>query len=98
LPNYFTPTLQKIIQKYAHLMVLACSPEEFYEQSGISLGLVPHPSKQPPYFAKFHQRVTEKILWARQQEGQIITRIEAETRVWQDLEEELIQEYLQSTV
>jgi hypothetical protein len=97
LSNYFTPTLQKVIQKYAHLMVLACSPEEFYEQSRISLGLVPHPSKQPPYFAKFHQRVTEKILWARQQEGQTITRIEAETRVWQDLEEELIQEYLQST-
>ncbi|HLX39390.1 MAG TPA: GAF domain-containing protein, partial [Ktedonobacteraceae bacterium] len=95
-PNYFTLTLLQLVQKYAHLMILACSPEQFYDQSQISLRLVPHPDRQPPYFATFQQRVTEKILWARQHEDRTITRIEAEALVWQDLEEELIQVYLQS--
>lgn len=92
-PDYFTSTLQKIVQKYAHLMILACSPEQFYEQSRISLALVPHPDKQPQYFANFQQRVTEKILSVKQQTGKSITRMEAETQVWWETEEALIQAY-----
>ena len=50
--QYFTPARQELIQKYANVMVLACKPAEFYEQSSIDLAMMPPPPHTIAFFCQ----------------------------------------------
>lgn len=95
--DYFSPSRQALIQNYANLMAVACEPEDFYDLSHLELGLMPPVHVQRVYFTQFQQRITQAMIQASR-EGRPITSLQAETLVWQHLEEELLQEYLRLPV
>ena len=88
--NYFSQTHLDLIEDYVELMVLAFERNEFYRLHDIELGLIPSREIQQPYLAQFHQRVTHAMIAASQNNIEL-TRREAELKVWQDIEEELLQ-------
>jgi hypothetical protein len=85
--NYFTPTRQQLIQDYTNLMVLAFSPEDFYDPSDIALALMPPRNEQQPFFDNFRQRV-ERLMWGA--DGVERSRQEAELAACRQIEEEMI--------
>ncbi len=87
--NYFTPARQALIKNYANLLVLACEPEDFYDQQSIELGIMPSLEAQQPYFAHFQQHVTDLMVRTAAEEHPM-TRTQAELEIWQQLEEEFL--------
>ena len=87
--NYFTPVRQALIRSYANLLVLACEPEDFYDQQSIALGIMPSLEAQQSYFAHFRQRVTALMVQTAAEERPM-TRKQAELEIWQQLEEEFL--------
>lgn len=87
--NYFSQARLDLIQRYAELMVLAFEREEFYNLHDIELDVMPHHEIQQVYLAGFHQRVTRAMI-RELQNNRHLTRREAEVRIWQELEEELL--------
>ncbi len=71
-------------------MALAFEHNEFYDLRNIELGIMPPYSKQQLPLASFQQRVTQYLIQAAENK-RLLTRIEAEAVVWQELEEELLQ-------
>lgn len=88
--NYFAPFRRVLIQNYARLMTLAFEPGDFYPLHQIDLRLMPHYSLQEKYLIQVRQRVSEVMLQAAQNH-QPIDLFQAQDRVWQQLEEELLQ-------
>lgn len=89
-PYSFTPAHEKLLELYAHLIVLMLDPSEFYEPSEIMLGVMPTFAVQEPYFANFEQRVTRKFAEAAANESEMNIQL-AHQLVWQDIAEELLQ-------
>jgi hypothetical protein len=92
-PNAFgSPLSQFLIHDYSRLIALAFEEAAFYRPEQIDLRPMPPLSVQQKYFATFQQRVVGllKEAFAAQQ---ALTRAQAERRVWQQLEVELIQAF-----
>jgi hypothetical protein len=84
-PDAFSETHHKLIERYAHLMALAFEPDAFFDTTDIFLHTIPAYFNQEPLFHQFRQRT----LQTAQRRG--LTLKEAQERVWQEIEEELIQ-------
>jgi transcriptional regulator with XRE-family HTH domain len=88
-PHYFTQERLELLQEYAHLLVLAFEPEEFYDLQDIELGIMPRPELQPAHLMSFQKRVTQHLIQASQR-NQVLSRPQAELLVRQELEEEFL--------
>jgi transcriptional regulator with XRE-family HTH domain len=88
-PHYFTQERLELIQEYAHLLVLAFEPDEFYDLQDIELGIMPSPERQQIHLMGFQRRVTQHLIQASQR-NQVLSRTQAELLVWQELEEEFL--------
>jgi len=89
-PSYFLPSRLGLVQSYADLIALAFGPEEFYEPERIVLRLVPPQDEQQPWLSSFRQRLIETITQAAKS-GHPLDSMQAEQRVWQQFEEQLLQ-------
>lgn len=90
LPGFFSQARLDLAKSYADLLVLAFEHNEFFDLQDVELGIMPASHLQQERIAMFQQRVTQHMIRAVQN-GQPITRPKAELRVWQELEEELLQ-------
>ena len=87
---FLSAARQSLIHDYTLLIALAFDNAEFYPLEHIELRLMPPLPVQERYMATFRQRVValmKEALATRQ----ILTRTQAEQRVWQQIEAELIQ-------
>ena len=88
LQDYFLQTLQDLVKSYANLLVLSFEAQDFFKVGQIALGIMPTYDEQQPYLRHFQQRVTQ---YMRDMHGsKPLSRVEAEIKVLQDLEEELL--------
>jgi hypothetical protein len=88
--NFFSADHLSLLQDYANLLVLAFDPDTFYNLADIELGVMPPYNNQLPLLGTFQQRVNKKIVDALR-EQKPLARPNAEKKVWQELEEELLQ-------
>jgi hypothetical protein len=89
--NYFlSQSRLDLIKNYSDLLAVAFEPEEFYDPENIELSLMPDQKIQKKHFTHFRQRVSDTVIEAARNK-QPVSTIEAEKRVWRQLEEELIQ-------
>lgn len=88
-PGYFLPLRRALVEQCAQLLTLAFQPEDFYDWEEMELLLMPSREVQREKAVDFRQRLSQVILEASQQ-GQPINIEQAERRVWQQLEEELV--------
>jgi hypothetical protein len=86
--NYFSQAHLDLMQNYVNLLVLAFEDHEFYNLHNIVLGILPSSQKQLPLLTSFQRRVMQHMIRATQQH-ESLTRAQAETLSWQELEEEL---------
>ena len=88
LQEYFLQSLQDVVKSYANLLVLSFESEDFFKREQIALGVMPPYSVQQTYLRHFQQRVTQ---YMRAMHGsRLLSRREAEIKVLQDLENELL--------
>ena len=87
---FLSAARQSLIHDYTRLIALAFDETEFYPLEQIELRLMPPLPVQERYIATFHQRVVALMREALAT-GQSLTRTQAEQRVWQQIEAELIQ-------
>lgn len=92
-PCYFTSERQDLLDCCASLLALAFEREDFFDPGDIALGPMPLYSEQEPYFRDVGRRVSQKFSEA-QYVRQDITIHEARQKVWQDIEEEMLQKTL----
>lgn len=90
LPNFFSQVRLDLAKNYADLLVLAFEHSEFFDLQHVELGIMPSSPLQQERIANFQQRVTQHMIRAGRN-NQSLTRPKAELRVWQELEEELLQ-------
>lgn len=88
--HYFTPIRQKLVQDYTNLMVLALSPDAFFDPADIALSLLPPRQEQQPFFVGFRQRVEQLMRGA---DGVERSRQEAELAACRQIEEEMIRSH-----
>lgn len=87
--EYFSQRYLNLIECYIDLMVLSFEKDKFYDLSEIELSMMPSLPLQQDTLATFQKRVKQKMLLALQ-ENKSLTRLQAESSVWQELEEELL--------
>jgi transcriptional regulator with XRE-family HTH domain len=87
--EYFSQYYLDLIECYIDLMVLSFEKDNFYDLSEIELSMMPSLPLQKDTLATFQRRVKQKMLLALQ-EKRSLTRLQAESIVWQELEEELL--------
>jgi hypothetical protein len=92
---FFTQPRISVIESYTHLAACIFEPEEFFDPEKIELRLMPSHTLQRPYLSGYNQRVLQKFAEINVM-GQRITLQEVCKLVWQDLEEVLIQVFLQT--
>ena len=83
--DFFSQRLQEILQVYAYLLSIAFETEQFYAPERIRLCPMPTECVQHPYIAQFQERVLALL-----RHEPFPTRSEAETQVWQQIEEALL--------
>ena len=84
-PDLFSQRLQYLLQIYAYLLSMAFETEAFYAPELIRLRLMPAEQIQHQYIANFQQRVMTIL------QGDLsLSRLQAETAAWQQIEEELL--------
>jgi hypothetical protein len=88
-PNYFLLSHLPLIESYANLVALAFSEEQFYAPERIQLSVLPNQQTQHSAFSNFRERVRLLLNEAVRNQQPLNIR-EAEQRVWQQLEEELL--------
>ena len=89
LPDYFLPSRQVLIQDYAKLISLAFPLNAFYNIQDIELQVMPFSTVQLPYIATLQKRIQELVREGMKHK-EFLTYRDAEQRVWQQLEEELL--------
>lgn len=89
-PNYFTSFRLSLIASYAQLLVLAFDGAEFYPLNMIQLGIMPPYPQQQPHLQLLQASVRKHLFEAAQQR-RMMTRIQAETIVWKELEQKLLE-------
>jgi hypothetical protein len=91
-PRYFLSLSRfLLIHGYTNLLALAFEPEEFYRPELIELYMMPPLEVQKSYFARFRQRVLVLLKESSSSEHPL-TSVQAEQVVWQQLEEELLEQ------
>jgi len=94
-PDYFLASERRaLIQGYTYLITLAFEPDEFYPPECVELSIMPPLEVQQKYFTTFRQRVNNTMR-ASADTHHPFTGIQAEQKVWQQLEEELSSLFLQ---
>jgi hypothetical protein len=89
--NYFLSQARtSLIQKYADLLALAFEPEDFYQPEDIALHVMPSHEEQEHSFAQFRQLIADTMIDAASR-NQPANNIQADWKVWQKLEEDLLQ-------
>ena len=84
-PDLFSQRLQYLLQIYAYLLNMAFETETFYAAERIRLRPMPAEQIQHTYIANFQQRVMTIL------QGDLsLSRLQAETAAWQQIEEELL--------
>jgi len=81
----FSETHYALIEHYAHLMALAFGSDAFFDLNDIVLHIMPPYNRQEPLFHQFRQRALQTA------QSQRLPLREAQERVWQEIEEKLIQ-------
>ena len=89
--NYFPPERCTLIESYAELTALAFELQDFYEPQQIELGFLPPYDIQQPYLSDFRQRVAQTMTQAIKQK-RLLNIVQAEQVVWQQIEEKLLNE------
>ncbi len=97
VPNMFQEEqpLVQALEEYAQMASLLFEPEDFYDVQRIQLRYMPSDEQQRPYFQQVHQRVLQRFRLA-QVRGEACTLELARQQVWREIEEELIQVFLQT--
>jgi hypothetical protein len=88
--HFFSPARLTVIEEYAHLAACIFEAEETFDLNEIELKILPSYTRQHPYFAGYHLRVTRKMAEANEQ-GNSLSLQQARLLVCQDLEEILLQ-------
>ncbi len=88
-PQQFSDAQTELVSHYTNLLLLAFPSHSFYPFGQISLGVLPDFIHQRSFLHGFNERVKGHIITATRQ-GQILTRPQAELKVWQELERLLI--------
>jgi hypothetical protein len=83
---FFTPARLTLIQHYSYLLTLAFHGHDWYALQDIALRVMPSETVQRSLLVTFNQQVNARLSRAEQQ-GQTITRSQAEQMVFQQLEE-----------
>lgn len=92
---FFTQPRLAIIEGYTHLAACIFDAEESFAPGEIDLKMMPSYKLQLPYFSGYNQRVSQKFAEAAEK-GQRVTLQQVRESVWQDLEEVLLQVFLQT--
>jgi hypothetical protein len=87
--------LVQALEEYAQMATLLFEPGDFYDLQTIQLRYMPPDEMQRPYFRQIHQRVLQRFRLA-QVRGEACTLELARQQVWREIEEELIQVFLQT--
>ena len=85
--DFFSERLQYVLQIYAYLLSLAFETDQFYAPEHLRLRPMPAASIQYPYIAEFQERVLVLL-----QRDASLAQTQAETQVWQQIEEALLAE------
>jgi len=97
VPNYFMvgyPSVS-LLEDYARLAGFLFEKEEFFEPGEIALGFMPDYELQVPYFRNFSRLVSQQFR-LEQVRGGHFTLEQAQSQVWREIEEALLQVYLQT--
>ncbi len=86
---YFTQSRQALLAAFSDLASLAFEKDEFYPSDMIELKVMPKPDYQRPILSTFRQRVSKTLTTASNQRVRM-SNLEAEQKVWRELEEELL--------
>ena len=86
---YFTQARQALLAAFSDLASLAFEKEEFYPADMIELRVMPKPEMQRPILSTFRQRVSKTLTNAAHQRLHM-SNLEAEQKVWSELEDELL--------
>jgi hypothetical protein len=90
-PNYFLSSDRlTLLQTYTQLLSLAFTTDQFYPIECIELKIMPCLKQQQAHIGTFRRRVIA-MMRKKQTANQNLTWPDAERRVWQQLEEEMIQ-------
>jgi transcriptional regulator with XRE-family HTH domain len=89
LPHTLTVERQQLLEQAANALNVAFAEQDFYASEYIRLAVMPSYEEQRPLLANFRERVTHLGMQLRRQ-GQTLYIHEAETRVYQQLERELM--------
>ncbi len=84
-PDFFSQRLQYLLQIYAYLLGMAFETGQFYAPDRIRLRPLPAEHIQHHYIAKFQDRVMTLL-----QHDMSLSRAQAETEAWQQIEEDLL--------
>jgi hypothetical protein len=79
-----------LVQKYADLLALAFEPEDFYTPEQIALHVMPSHEEQKQHFAQFRQLIADTMI-NEAYRNRPANNVQADWKVWQRLEEELLQ-------
>lgn len=91
--DYFSDTRRALLQQFADLLIIVFRPEDFFDPSLITLGIMPPEEQQIPVLNTFRERYHMHLRGLPQS----ISHQEAETQVWSQLEEELLEMNLQTS-
>jgi transcriptional regulator with XRE-family HTH domain len=86
---YFTQSRQALLAAFSDLASLAFEKNEFYPPDIIELKVMPRPEYQHPILSTFRQQVS-KVLTAASHQRIRMSNLEAEQKVWRELEEILL--------
>ena len=92
--NYFSPERCVLIESYAELIALAFDSQDFYEPQQVGLSFLPPYDVQQPYLFDFRHRVFQTMTQASKNK-ELMNIVQAEQVVWQQIEEQLLQEDIQ---
>ncbi len=87
--GYFSQQRLTLLGVFSDLIALALPPDDFYPPNLVALRVLPQPEKQRPILATFRQRVSQALLDSSL-ERRHISNSQAERKVWQSIEEELL--------
>ena len=89
--NHFRPQWRAaLVEQYSNLIALAFEPKDFYDTSDIALSVMPPQGEQKRFFNNFRLRVADMMIEAARS-GHPLNPLEAEEKVWQQLESELLE-------
>lgn len=91
--NYFSGSYIELISNYIDLFLLAFETIDFYSIDQIMLGIMPASESQATILEQFNQQVNQLIIEATRKQ-QLLTRLEAELQLSQQLEQALLDQSL----